>query len=187
MRYVKWLYFIPPLIFAGVADVDRVWVFANIAVGVCAIPNLVAVLALSGVFLKLMQDYLSGRNEYAARSHRCLQRVYQDGKLDLRSRESMRVFIINPNSDEGMTAAIQKSAEGYAGDDFDVVCESTPGAPRFIETYQDEVMAAPGMVDWSAATRKISTRLSSPATATSTWMSSRRCSTSRWSASARLR
>ncbi len=68
MKYVKWLYFIPPLIFAGVADVERVWVFANIAVGLCAIPNLVAVLALSGGFLKLMQDYLSGRNEYAARS-----------------------------------------------------------------------------------------------------------------------
>jgi AGCS family alanine or glycine:cation symporter len=68
MKVVKWLYFIPPLIFAGVADVDRVWVFANIAVGVCAIPNLVAVLALSGGFMKLMQDYLSGRKEYAART-----------------------------------------------------------------------------------------------------------------------
>ncbi len=59
----------------------------------------------------------------------------------------MRVFIINPNCDEGMTAAIRKSAEGYAGNDFEVVCESTPGAPRFIETYQDEIVAAPGMVD----------------------------------------
>jgi AGCS family alanine or glycine:cation symporter len=64
---VKWLYFIPPLIFAGVTDVDRVWVFANIAVGVCAIPNLIAVVALSGAFMKLMKDYLSGRNQYAAR------------------------------------------------------------------------------------------------------------------------
>jgi AGCS family alanine or glycine:cation symporter len=67
MRYARWLYFIPPVVFAGVTDVDRVWVFANIAVGVCAIPNLVAVLALSGAFMKLMKDYLDGRNLYATR------------------------------------------------------------------------------------------------------------------------
>jgi AGCS family alanine or glycine:cation symporter len=63
---MKWLYFIPPLVFAGVADVERVWVFANIAVGVCAIPNLVAVVALSGAFLALMRDFVSGKNAYAA-------------------------------------------------------------------------------------------------------------------------
>jgi AGCS family alanine or glycine:cation symporter len=65
-RWVRFLYFIPPLVFAGVADVDRLWVFANIAVAICAIPNLVAVLSLSGVFMTLMGDYLSGRNRYAA-------------------------------------------------------------------------------------------------------------------------
>lgn len=64
MRYIKWLYFLPPVVFAGVADVDRVWVFANIAVGVCAIPNLIAVVALSGAFFGLMRDYLEGHNEY---------------------------------------------------------------------------------------------------------------------------
>ena len=67
-RWIRWLYFIPPLAFAGVAEVDRVWVFANIAVAVCAIPNLIAVLALSGPFLTLMKDHLTGRNEYATRS-----------------------------------------------------------------------------------------------------------------------
>ena len=66
VRYVKWLYFVPPVVFAGVADVERVWVFANIAVGVCAIPNLIAVVALSGAFMALMRDYVSGRNVYAA-------------------------------------------------------------------------------------------------------------------------
>lgn len=65
LKYLKWLYFVPPVVFAGVADVDRVWVFANIAVGVCAIPNLIAVLALSGPFFVLMKDYLEGRNVYA--------------------------------------------------------------------------------------------------------------------------
>jgi AGCS family alanine or glycine:cation symporter len=63
--YLRWLYFIPPVIFAGVAEVDRVWVFANIAVAVCALPNLVAVLALSGAFMKLMRDYLDGSLVYA--------------------------------------------------------------------------------------------------------------------------
>lgn len=66
VRWIRWLYFIPPVIFAGITDVDRVWVFANIAVGVCAIPNLIAVLALSGPFLELMKDYISGENKYAA-------------------------------------------------------------------------------------------------------------------------
>jgi AGCS family alanine or glycine:cation symporter len=66
VRWLRWLYFIPPVVFAGVADVDRIWVFANIAVGVCAIPNLIAVLALSGTFLTLMRDYLSGERRYAA-------------------------------------------------------------------------------------------------------------------------
>ena len=66
-RWVRFLYFIPPLIFAGVADVDRLWVFANIAVAICAIPNLIAVVALSGAFLTLMKDYLSGEKAYATR------------------------------------------------------------------------------------------------------------------------
>jgi AGCS family alanine or glycine:cation symporter len=64
-RWVRYLYFIPPMVFAGVADVDRLWVFANIAVAICAIPNLIAVVFLSGAFLTLMKDYLSGRKQYA--------------------------------------------------------------------------------------------------------------------------
>lgn len=63
--FLKWLYLIPGIVFAGFADVDKLWIFANISVGVCAIPNLIAVLALSGVFFKLMKDYLQGRNEYS--------------------------------------------------------------------------------------------------------------------------
>lgn len=67
ISYLKWLYLIPGIVFAGFADVDKLWIFANISVGVCAIPNLIAVLALSGVFFKLMKDYLRGRNEYSTR------------------------------------------------------------------------------------------------------------------------
>jgi len=64
MRWLRWLYFIPPVVFAGVTDVDRLWAFANIAVGVCAIPNLIAVLALSGVFLTLMRDFIEKKMTY---------------------------------------------------------------------------------------------------------------------------
>ena len=58
----------------------------------------------------------------------------------------MRILIINPNSDPEMTAVIQASAETFAGSDFEVVCELTPGAPLFIETYEDMLQAAPGMI-----------------------------------------
>ncbi len=64
-RALRWLYFVPGVVFAGVADVDRLWVFANIAVAVVSIPNLVAMLCLSGVFVTLMRDEISGRREYA--------------------------------------------------------------------------------------------------------------------------
>jgi Na+/alanine symporter len=50
---------------AGVADVDRLWVFAYIAVAICAIPSLVAVLSLRGVVITLMGDYLTGQRRYA--------------------------------------------------------------------------------------------------------------------------
>ena len=58
----------------------------------------------------------------------------------------MRILIINPNSDLEMTAAIQRSADNFASGEFDIVCKPTPGAPKFIETYEDQIKAAPGMV-----------------------------------------
>ena len=64
-RTLRWIYFLPGVMFAGVADVDRLWVFANITVAVVSIPNLFALLFLSGVFMVLMRDRLSGRNRYA--------------------------------------------------------------------------------------------------------------------------
>jgi AGCS family alanine or glycine:cation symporter len=73
MKTLRWLYFIPAVAFAGVADVDRVWVFANIAVGVCAIPNLIAVLALSGVFFTLKNDYFEERWQYPTDGRRRLR------------------------------------------------------------------------------------------------------------------
>lgn len=65
MTYLKWFYLVPGVIFAGFADVEKLWVFANISVGVCSLPNLVALLALSGAFFKLMRDYILDKNTYA--------------------------------------------------------------------------------------------------------------------------
>jgi AGCS family alanine or glycine:cation symporter len=64
-RFVKWIYFMPGVIFAGITNVDQLWALANISVVVSALPNLVALLLLSGVFVTLMRDYLTGCNEYA--------------------------------------------------------------------------------------------------------------------------
>jgi AGCS family alanine or glycine:cation symporter len=64
-RLLRWLYFVPGVVFAGVADVDRLWVLANVAVAVVSIPNLVAMLCLSGVFVTLMRDEISGVRAYA--------------------------------------------------------------------------------------------------------------------------
>jgi allantoin racemase len=58
----------------------------------------------------------------------------------------MKILLINPNSDAEMTEQIQKTAENYANGEFEVVCTPTPEAPRFIETYEDQIKAAPGMI-----------------------------------------
>ena len=58
----------------------------------------------------------------------------------------MRILIINPNSDRGMTAAIQESAEAYAEGAFEVVTVRTPDAPPFLESYEDEIRCGPGLV-----------------------------------------
>lgn len=63
-RILRWFYFLPGIAVAGVADVDRLWVVANIAVAVTAIPNLLAMLSLGGVFTTLMRDEVSGEREY---------------------------------------------------------------------------------------------------------------------------
>ena len=65
--YVKWTYFLPGVVFAGITNVDQLWALANISVAVSALPNLVALLSLSGVFKVLMHDYLSGENRFATK------------------------------------------------------------------------------------------------------------------------
>ncbi|KJS82585.1 MAG: Asp/Glu/hydantoin racemase [Peptococcaceae bacterium BICA1-8] len=59
----------------------------------------------------------------------------------------MKIMIINPNSDTQTTEAMQKTANSFSNGDFEVVCKSTPGGPKFIGTYEDQIKAAPGMVN----------------------------------------
>ena len=56
-----------------------------------------------------------------------------------------RILIINPNSSEEMTRDIQDFATLYTEDEAEVVTVKVEDAPKFIETYQDEAQAAPGM------------------------------------------
>lgn len=59
----------------------------------------------------------------------------------------MKILIINPNSDARMTRDIARAAERFAAGSFETECVSSPDAPRFIETYEDEMRTAPGMLN----------------------------------------
>ncbi len=64
INYFKLIYLLPGIIVADFENANQLWVIANVSVGVVALPNLVAVLSLHKVFIKLMMDRLSGRNQY---------------------------------------------------------------------------------------------------------------------------
>ena len=82
IRYLKWFYFLPGVLFAGFGNVDKLWVMADISVGVVAIPNLIALLFLSGVFAKLMRDYLSGENRYCTVTIDASKRYIKSPRVD---------------------------------------------------------------------------------------------------------
>lgn len=58
----------------------------------------------------------------------------------------MKILIINPNSSQEMTRTIQTAAEKYAAGDFEVACRCNTDAPKFIESYEDQIRTAPGMI-----------------------------------------
>jgi len=58
----------------------------------------------------------------------------------------VKILVINPNSDSRMTRAIARAAGRFAAGRFETECVSSPGGPRFIETYEDEMKTAPGML-----------------------------------------
>lgn len=59
----------------------------------------------------------------------------------------MKVLIINPNSSIEMTAAIQKTADEFVNGDYEAVCKYVPEAPKFIDSYEDKILTAPGMIN----------------------------------------
>jgi len=58
----------------------------------------------------------------------------------------MNILIINPNSSEKMAKSIQGTADKFAENKYMIECKSSSGAPEFIETYEDEIKTATGMV-----------------------------------------
>ena len=58
----------------------------------------------------------------------------------------MKIIIINPNSSKKMTAAIQEAAEEYVDGRYEVVTLPTEGAPEFIDYFEDDAEALPGMI-----------------------------------------
>ena len=58
----------------------------------------------------------------------------------------MKILVINPNSSPAMTADIDRTAKAFANGEFQVDTVSTPGAPPYIDTYQDAALACPGMM-----------------------------------------
>lgn len=58
----------------------------------------------------------------------------------------MKIIIINPNSSKKMTVAIQEAAEEYVDGRYEVVTLPTEGAPEFIDYFEDDAEALPGMI-----------------------------------------
>jgi len=58
-----------------------------------------------------------------------------------------KILLINPNGDRTMEAVIQAGARASASAETTVDCKSIPTAPKFIETYMDELQAGPGMAE----------------------------------------
>jgi allantoin racemase len=58
----------------------------------------------------------------------------------------MKILIINPNNDPEITRTIQKTADNFADGEFETHCISATGAPGYIETNEDIIKAAPGMI-----------------------------------------
>lgn len=58
----------------------------------------------------------------------------------------MKIIIINPNSSKKMTAAIQEAAEKYVDGRYEVETLATEGAPEFIDYFEDDADALPGMM-----------------------------------------
>ncbi len=57
IKIMKWVYLLPGIIFAG-QKVNSIWLFADLSSGLMGIPNLIALVMLSGVFVKLFKEFM---------------------------------------------------------------------------------------------------------------------------------
>ena len=59
----------------------------------------------------------------------------------------MKIVVINPNSSTEMTKDISQAVVNYSQGRFEAITLSTPGAPNFIDTFEEMSQSAPGMVE----------------------------------------
>lgn len=59
----------------------------------------------------------------------------------------MRIKVINPNTSAGMTEGIKHAAENNARTDTEIVAVSPEMGPASIESYYDEYLSIPGVLD----------------------------------------
>lgn len=59
----------------------------------------------------------------------------------------MRIKIINPNTTESMTKNIQLAGQKYASSETEVFAVSPSTGPASIESYYDEYLAVPGIIE----------------------------------------
>jgi AGCS family alanine or glycine:cation symporter len=57
----RWIYVVA-LFVGAVVRLEFVWNFSDITLGLMALPNLIAIIALSGVVISLTKDYFSRKH-----------------------------------------------------------------------------------------------------------------------------
>lgn len=60
VRFFRWIYLIPPFLTLG-RPTELIWTVVDISTGIEAIPNLFALFMLSGVFIKLFNDFVNNK------------------------------------------------------------------------------------------------------------------------------
>ena len=59
----------------------------------------------------------------------------------------IRIWVVNPNTTESMTAVIGRCAQAVAGPNADVTAVTSVFGPSSIESHYDEAMSVPGLLD----------------------------------------
>ena len=59
----------------------------------------------------------------------------------------IRIWVVNPNTTESMTAVIGRYAQAVAGPDTEVTAVTSAFGPPSIESHYDEAMSVPGLLD----------------------------------------